>query len=139
MTTYIYLSVFCLQLLAGLLGVESGQDAVIRTYLYERANQVFKPYNVTVAEMTIAISGLRNRLGGCGIRDEGLFVPLKLGAENRTTSNILSANAYSLSYARTPPQILGIVYGTGREDQPGLFFPHGANGRIAQKYLHQHE
>lgn len=128
-----------LQLLVGLLGVESGQDAVIRTYLYERGEQVFKPYNVTVAEMTTAISALRNQLAGCGIRDEGIFVPLKLGAENRTTSNILSANAYSISYARTQEEILRIVYGTGKENVPGLFFPDGANGKIARRYLHKHE
>lgn len=93
------------------------------------------PYNKTVAEFTIYISELRNRLGMCGIKDEGLIVPLELGAENRTESNILSADANSLSYARTPPEILRIVYGTGSEYKPGGFFPHGGNGRIAREFL----
>jgi hypothetical protein len=128
-----------LQLLAGLLGVESGQDAVIRTYLYERAGQMVKPYNVTVAEVTSAISELRNKLAKTGNKDEGILVPKELGAENKTTSNVLSANAYSISYDRTPAEILRIVYGTGKESVPGLFYPKGGNGNIARRFLSTHE
>ncbi|KAI5659090.1 hypothetical protein M9H77_27883 [Catharanthus roseus] len=126
------------RLLAGLLGVESGQDAVIRTYLYERAEQVVEPYNVTVAEITTGISLLRNKLAGCGNKDEGVMVPLELGAENKTTSNVLSANAYSISYDRTQAEILRIIYGTGKEDVPGLFYPKGGNGKIARRFLNHH-
>ncbi|KAK2967432.1 hypothetical protein RJ640_022364 [Escallonia rubra] len=125
------------RLLAGLLGVEAGQDAVIRSYLYERAKEVVHPYNRTVAEFTIRISELRNLLAMCGIKDEGIIVPLELGAENRTMSNVLSANYDSLSYRRTPREILRIVYGTGDEHVPGGFFPHGANGRIARGFLEE--
>ncbi|XVF80562.1 hypothetical protein PTKIN_Ptkin15bG0083500 [Pterospermum kingtungense] len=100
---------------ASLLGVEAGQDAVIRALLYEKV----VPYNITMADFTNMISGLRNELGKCGIKDEGLIVPLELGAENRTTSNILSADTNSLSHARTPPEILRIVYGSGNEHKPG--------------------
>lgn len=123
------------RLLAGLLGVESGQDAVIRTYLYERAGQIVKPYNVTVAEITSGISALRNKLAGEGNKDEGIIVPKELGAENKTTSNVLSANAYSISYKRTPAEILRIVYGSGKESVPGLFYPKGGNGKIAKQFL----
>ena len=122
-------------MLAGLLGVEAGQDAVIRMYLYERAKEVVHPYNHTVAEFTERISILRNRLAMCGIKDEGILVPPQLGAENRTCSNVLSADFNSLSYARTPAEILRVVYSTGNEHVPGGFFPKGANGKIAQKYL----
>ncbi|KAF5455222.1 hypothetical protein F2P56_024822 [Juglans regia] len=122
-------------LVASLLGVEAGQDAVIRTLLYERANQTVRPYNLTVAEFTNRISGLRNRLAACGIKDEGILVPLSLGAENRTNSNILSADPNSLSYARTPPEILRIVYGSGSERKPGGFFPNGGGGDIARRFL----
>ncbi|KAJ6949950.1 desiccation-related protein PCC13-62-like [Populus alba x Populus x berolinensis] len=123
------------RLVASLLGVESGQDAVIRTLLYEKAYEKVLPYNITVAEFTNAISCLRNELAMCGIRDEGLIVPLQLGAENRTESNILSADANSLSYARTQPQILRIIYGTGSEYKPGGFLPKGGNGKIARSFL----
>ncbi|XP_075108766.1 ferritin-like catalase Nec2 [Nicotiana tabacum] len=122
-------------LVAGLLGVEAGQDAVIRMYLYERADEVVWPYEYTVAYFTDRISNLRNRLGMCGIKDEGIYVPLELGAENRTESNVLSADYYSLSYPRTPQEILRIVHSTGSEHMPGGFYPHGANGRIARELL----
>ncbi|MBA0769575.1 hypothetical protein Gotri_018290 [Gossypium trilobum] len=123
------------ELAASLLGVESGQDAVIRTLLYLRANEKVMPYGVTVADFTDRISEIRNRLGRCGMKDEGLKVPKQLGAENRTTSNILSADADSLSYSRTQPEILRTVYGTGDESRPGGFLPNGGVGRIAMRYL----
>ncbi|KAK9983778.1 hypothetical protein SO802_033303 [Lithocarpus litseifolius] len=122
-------------LVASLLGVEAGQDAVIRTLLYERAEEKVLPYDITVAQFTDYISRLRNNLAMCGIKDEGIIVPLYLGAENRTDSNILSANTDSLSYARTPPEILRIVYGTGNERVPGGFYPHGGGGNIARSFL----
>ncbi|RZC80788.1 hypothetical protein C5167_043368 [Papaver somniferum] len=127
------------RLLAGLLGVEAGQDAVIRTYLYEKADYTVYPYEYTVAEFTERISELRNELGMCGIKDEGICVPPYLGAENRTTSNVLSADYNSLSYARTPREILRIVYGTGNEHVPGGFFPNGGNGKIARELLHYYK
>ncbi|XP_074311592.1 ferritin-like catalase Nec2 [Silene latifolia] len=124
------------RLLAGLLGVESGQDAAIRMYLYERADKVVHPYKFTVAEFTERISILRNKLGMCGIKDEGIIVPPELGAEGRSCTNVLSANQDSLSYPRTPAEILRIVYGTGNEHVPGGFYPEGGNGEIARMYLH---
>ncbi|CAH9087348.1 unnamed protein product [Cuscuta europaea] len=123
------------RLLAGLLGNEAGQDAVIRMYLYERATRMVFPYRHTIADFTIRISMLRNRLAACGVKDEGLFVPPILGAENRTTSNVLSEDAESLSYKRTPAEILRILYNTGDEHIPGGFYPEGGNGRIAREYL----
>ncbi|CAK7351721.1 unnamed protein product [Dovyalis caffra] len=122
-------------LVASLLGVESGQDAVIRALLYEKANEKVLPYSITVAEFTNAISNVRNELAMCGIKDEGLIVPLYLGAENRTESNILSADTNSLSYARSQPEILRILYGTGSEYKPGGFLPRGGNGKIARSFL----
>ncbi|KAF4354309.1 hypothetical protein G4B88_007438 [Cannabis sativa] len=122
-------------LLAGLLGVESGQDAVIRALLYERKEMTVEPYNITVAEFTERISELRNRLGRTDVTDEGLVVPIDLGAEGKVSGNVLSANQDSLSYGRTPAEILRIVYGNGNERVAGGFFPKGANGRIARSYL----
>lgn len=79
-----------MQLAAGLLSPESGQDRIVRDYLFGRADQIVKPYNYTVARFTTRISNLRNRLGMCGIKDEGLFVPPQLGAEAQIGSNVLS-------------------------------------------------
>lgn len=123
------------RLVAGLLGVESGQDAVIRGLLYERAFEKVAPYPYTVAEFTDRISTLRNSLGQSGIADEGLLVPLALGAEGKLTGNILAGDKYSVAYARSPAQILRIVYSSGNESSPGGFYPHGASGSFARYYL----
>lgn len=63
------------QLVAGLLGVEVGQDAVVRAMLYERVN----PYKVTVEEFTNRISNLRNKLGNQRTKDEGLVRSSSIG------------------------------------------------------------
>ncbi|RXH71837.1 hypothetical protein DVH24_025338 [Malus domestica] len=122
-------------LVAGLLGVESGQDAVIRALLYQRAELKVEPYGITVAEFTNRISELRNKLGHEGLKDEGLVVPKHLGAEGKVSGNILVGDEYSLACGRTPEEILRIVYGSGNEHVPGSFYPKGADGRIAKSYL----
>ncbi|KAJ4793102.1 Desiccation-related protein PCC13-62 [Rhynchospora pubera] len=124
------------RLVAGLLGVESAQDAVIRGLLYERAGQKVLPYNITVAEFTSRISNLRNKLGKRGVKDEGLVVPLAEGPECKTHGNIIAGDVNSVAYDRTPAQILRIVYGTGNESIPGGFYPKGADGHIARYYRH---
>lgn len=118
------------QLVAGLLGVESGQDAVLRALLYERQALRVRPYGVSVAEFTNRISWLRNKLGKEGIKDEGL-----VDRNSSYPGNILAGDEYSLSYPRTPEEILRIVYGSGNESVPGGFYPHGADGHIASSYL----
>ncbi|XP_054820735.1 ferritin-like catalase Nec2 [Prosopis cineraria] len=125
------------QLVAGLLGVESGQDAVIRALLYEKKSGLVVPYGMSVAEFTDRISKLRDNLGNAGLKDEGLVVPIEQGSEGKVTGNILSANNNSLSYGRTPQEILRISYGGGNESVPGGFYPNGADGRIAKSYLPQ--
>jgi hypothetical protein len=123
-----------MQLVAGLLGVESAQDAVIRALLYERALQTVDPYDITVAEFTNRISEMRNYIGKQGFKDEGLVVPRALGAEGRTSGNVIAGDRYSVAYERSPEEILRIVYGTGSESTPGGFFPKGADGGIALSY-----
>eukprot|EP01018_Ginkgo_biloba_P003593 Gb_11266 [translate_table: standard] len=123
------------RLLAGLLGVESGQDAVIRTLLYQRSLDKVPPYPYTVAEFTSRLSSLRDLLGHTTIVDEGLIVPHQLGAGGAVTGNVLSGDRYSVSFSRTQAQILGIVYSTGNASMPGGFFPYGGKGRIARSFL----
>ncbi|KAH0464261.1 hypothetical protein IEQ34_007047 [Dendrobium chrysotoxum] len=127
------------RLVAGLLGVEAAQDAVIRTLLYQQLDRKVHPYNISVAEFTDKISILRNKLGGAGIKDEGLVVPPELGAEGKISGNVIAGDEYSIAYARTPQEILRIGYGTGNESKPGGFFPSGADGRIARSYLGKDE
>uniref|UniRef100_A0A0A9B5S2 Uncharacterized protein n=1 Tax=Arundo donax TaxID=35708 RepID=A0A0A9B5S2_ARUDO len=118
------------------MGVEAGQDAVFRALLFKRLGERVPPYgNITVAEFTDRVSALRNWLGRCGVKDEGLTVPCELGAERAICTNVLAADRDSLSYARTPAELLGILYLTGDEHVPGGFYPEGANGRIARSFL----
>ncbi|KAL1320743.1 hypothetical protein HN51_065448 [Arachis hypogaea] len=120
---------------ARILSIDAGQDAIIRTLLYERRDEIVTPYDgVSVAEFTNRISDLRNRLGKEGVKDEGLVVPIEQGAEGRVTGNVLSANNDSLSYDRSPQALLRIVYGTGNESVPGGFFPNGASGVLADSF-----
>ncbi|KAL6190812.1 hypothetical protein ACLB2K_037206 [Fragaria x ananassa] len=123
------------RLVAGLLGVESGQDAVIRTMLYRQALVRVHPYGITVAEFTNRLSDLRNKLGQMGLKDEGLLIPKYKGAEGKIRGNVLAGDSYSVAYDRTPEEILRIVYGSGDERAPGGFYPKGADGRIAKSHL----
>ncbi|KAK7332660.1 hypothetical protein VNO80_29415 [Phaseolus coccineus] len=123
------------KLVAGLLGVESGQDAVIRAFLYEQKTQKVNPYGLSVGDFTDRISTLRNNLGNEGVKDEGLVVAREDGAESAVNGNILAGDKDSLAYSRTPEEILRIIYGTGDEHAPGGFYPKGASGRIARSYL----
>ncbi|KAK4855278.1 hypothetical protein QYF36_005653 [Acer negundo] len=84
------------RLVAGLLGVESGQDAVIRALLYEKATQTVPAYGITVAEFTNKISSLRNKLGHTGLKDEGLIVPKSDGAEGKIAGNVLAGGQKTL-------------------------------------------
>lgn len=115
--------------------MESGQDAVIRTLLYQRAMSKVHPYGYTVAQFTDNISSLRNKLGRGGRKDEGIIVEPPLGPEGRTAGNVLAGDKNSLAYDRTPEEILRIVYSTGDQAKPGGFFPKGASGNIAESYL----
>ncbi|KAH7352047.1 hypothetical protein KP509_19G026400 [Ceratopteris richardii] len=122
------------RLVAGLLAVEAGQDAVLRCLLYAIKDQeVFS--GLTVAEITDKISNYRNKLGHTGIVDEGLVVPKCLGAQGMVTGNILSADMNSVGYARTGEEVLRVVYGTGDAHRPGGFYPKGARGEIAESLL----
>ncbi|KAL2338923.1 hypothetical protein Fmac_013369 [Flemingia macrophylla] len=123
------------RLTAGLMGVEFGQEAVTRSYLYERRNHLIASYNVTVTELTNGLADLRNTLGGVGTISEGLVVPPSEGAEGRVSGNVLAGNNDSLAYGALPRALLRILYGGGDEHVPGAFYPKGANGRIAQSYL----
>ncbi|XP_077250137.1 ferritin-like catalase Nec2 [Tasmannia lanceolata] len=126
-------------LVAGLLAVESGQDAVIRTLLYQTSELRPYPYSITVAELTDAISVLRNRLAHSTNKDHGVVIippTLQHGWDQGwTRGNIIDGDNYSVAFSRTPQEILRIVYGSGLEYVTGGFFPAGADGTMAKIYL----
>ncbi|CAL5097007.1 unnamed protein product [Urochloa decumbens] len=125
------------RLQSNILAVEAGQDAVIRLLLYQHADEAVPPYQGhTVADFTRRISEWRNRMSGCGAKDEGVKVlDRQQGAERRTISNILGAGEDSLGFQRTPAEVLRILYGSRNEQIPGGFLPRGANGTIARGFF----
>ncbi|CAN6349706.1 unnamed protein product [Urochloa humidicola] len=125
------------RLQSSILAVEAGQDAVIRLLPYQHADEAVPPYQGhTVADFTRRISEWRNRMSGCGDKDEGVKVlNRQQGAERRTISNILGAGEDSLGFQRTPAEVLRILYGSRNEQIPGGFLPRGANGTIARGFF----
>ncbi|OMO63776.1 hypothetical protein CCACVL1_22274 [Corchorus capsularis] len=102
----------------------------VRQQLYMFANAIIPPYQLNVTTLVDRLGQLGNRLGMCGDKDEGLIVALQLGAENRTTTNVVPADVNSLAFSRTEREILRICYGTGNATIPGGLFPRGVNGKI---------
>lgn len=101
---------------AGILAVEAYHASLIRTPLFVMG---FGP-------QTDAISNVRKALGGSvdyGV-DNG---PGGTGAKG--DSSIVVADAMGIAAARTPRQVLNIVYGAVNAAS-GLFFPNGLNGPI---------
>ncbi|KAG4168227.1 hypothetical protein ERO13_A12G010433v2 [Gossypium hirsutum] len=106
---------------------------VLRTLLNDVINSTVQPYTFTAAELSNRTSEVVNQLGGCGVKAEGLIVPLQLGAENRTTSNVVPADVNSLAYVRFEREILRIVYGTGNATMPGGLYPGGFIGSLNRR------
>ncbi|PHU04407.1 Desiccation-related protein PCC13-62 [Capsicum chinense] len=98
-----------------------------------------EPYGITVEEFTNKISKLSNKLGRHEIKDEGHNMKSKVGVEGRIRGNVLAGDKYSMAYDRTPKKILRMVYGSGKRNKSGGFYPKGVEGRIAKSYLrHEH-
>ncbi|GMI98821.1 hypothetical protein like AT3G62730 [Hibiscus trionum] len=125
------------RLVAGIALSEAAGYGVLRAQLYPRVNQTVSPYTFTLGRLFNLITELINRLGGCGVKDEGLTVPLQLGAENQTTSNVVPADVNSLAYPRTERELLRIVFGTGNATRPGAIFPAGFNGTLFRRIVLQ--
>lgn len=105
---------------AGILAVEAYHAGLIRTFLFAQQSSVAN-------QATALISGLRATLSGVA-DDQGIGGDQStLGGGFPSPSNIVPTDANSLAYARTPRQVLNVVYGAVGASS-GLFFPYGANG-----------
>ena len=105
---------------ASILAVEAYHAGLIRTFL-------FAQQSAAVTTITAQISALRAKLSGAN-DDQGI------GGDQSTLAggfpvpvNIVPADANSLTFRRTPRQVLNVVYGA-QNASSGLFFPNGANG-----------
>ncbi len=104
---------------AGILAVEAYHAGLIRTFL-------FAQQSAAANQATALISGLRATLSGAP-DDQGI------GGDQSTLdggfpspANIVPTDPNSLAFARTPRQVLNVVYGAANASS-GLFFPNGAN------------
>ncbi|MDB6030097.1 MAG: hypothetical protein JWM16_435 [Verrucomicrobiales bacterium] len=95
---------------AGILGTEAYHAANVRTKIYELGG--------TAQAAAQKISDLRDALDGTGDDDQGVV----LGGK----ANIVPTDANGLVFARTPQQVLNIVY-FAKNVRKGGFFPNGVN------------
>ena len=100
---------------AGILGVEAYHASEVRLLLYQ----------LGYFSQTAAISALRAKASGTG---PGTPYPADdQGVEVGGVANIVPTDSNSLVFARTPRQVLNVVY---LGATPGGFFPKGMNGNI---------
>ncbi|KAK8509850.1 hypothetical protein V6N13_093694 [Hibiscus sabdariffa] len=123
------------QLVAGIAVSEAVGFGVIRAQLNVLVDERVSPYVFDIKTLVNNTANLTNFLGGCGVKDEGLVVPEELGAENRTTTNVVPADVNSLAQPRYEREILRIVFTTGNATVPGGFFPNGFNGTLYQRIV----
>lgn len=97
---------------AGILAVEAYHAANIRTALYERGG----------AEDANAISAARSSLNPGTDLDQGLTV--------NGAANIVPDDDNGIAFARTPGQVLNIVYLNPGQASQGGFYPDGVNGSV---------
>ncbi|EFJ26654.1 hypothetical protein SELMODRAFT_97092, partial [Selaginella moellendorffii] len=98
------------------MGVQAGQDAVIRALLFEIMENKLPPHNVTVA-----VSDLRRKLDHTRKADEGLSVHQNRGAEKQVNGNLISANATPWPSRDRPSKFSKFCTDTGDASVPGLF------------------
>lgn len=103
---------------AGILGTEAYHAGNIRTVLLERGQS-----NAALITIANQISALRASADGSG--NGGHEEGLTLSSGN---ANIAPTDSNGVTFARTFPEVLNIVYLGNR---PGGFFPDGVNGEIA--------
>ncbi|CAN5900331.1 ferritin-like domain-containing protein [soil metagenome] len=108
---------------AGILAVEAYHAAEARTLLYSRLGTEID--KVPVQRLVQIVSNARDFLDGDGDMDQGIVQDNPFG----TMANIVPTNENGLVFARTPFQVLNIVYlDLTRTATPGGFFPDGLNG-----------
>jgi hypothetical protein len=100
---------------AGILAVEAYHMGMARSTLYRMGTVARNAAN--------AISDARDRVDGAGDVDQGI--------EMNAKANIVPSDADGVAFARTPQQVLRIVYLADRSGvSGGGIFPNGMNGTL---------
>ena len=108
---------------AGILAVEAYHAGIVDTLLYQQKDTE-TPYNVTVAELVELIADVENKLDNNNNLAEGIVVT----QNGQEVANLVPVNNNALAFARTPQQVLNIVYLGSPLTSGGGFFPSGVNG-----------
>ena len=105
---------------ASILAVEAYHASTIRTLLFSQQNQFYNNATALISSLRATLAGAKDdqAIGGDQSTLSGGFP---------SPANIVPTDPNSLAFARTPRQVLNIVYG-GPNATKGLFFPNGANG-----------
>jgi len=105
---------------ARILAIEACHIGTIRTLLFAQQNVYYTKAAALISALRASLSGAQD--------DQGI------GADQSTIdggfpspSNITNTDPNSINFARTPRQVLNIVYGASGARKGG-FFPDGANG-----------
>ena len=110
-----------------ILSVEAYHIGTIRTLL-------FAQQSATITQETALISALRAKLSGAQ-DDQGIGADQStIGGGFPSPSNITNTDPNSLNFARTPRQVLNVVYGKQGAGNGG-FFPNGVIGGPGFKEL----
>ena len=104
---------------ASILAVEAYHAATIRTLLFSQQNQFFNNATALISKLRATLSGAQDDQGIGGDQST-------LGGGFPSPANITPTDPNSLVFARTPRQVLNVVYG-GVNASKGVFFPEGAN------------
>ncbi len=105
---------------SSIFAAEAYHLGTIRTLLFAQQNAFYD-------NATALISAARARLSG-RLDDEGIGANQStLGGGFPSPANITDTDPNSLAFARTPRQVLNVVYGAPGA-QKGGFFPNGVNG-----------
>jgi hypothetical protein len=105
---------------ASILAVEAYHAGIIRTTLFARG----------LIAQADAISNARDSLDGASDLDQGISgTQSATPGFNQSDANLVPTDRNGLVFARTPGQVLNIVY-LNTTQSPGGFIPGGLNGRL---------
>ena len=102
-----------LEAAAGILSVEAYHAGIVRSALFNKG----------LGSATNKISAARDSLDGKTDDDQGVLTA-------SGTANLVPTDGNSITYSRTPGQVLNIVYLNPGQVSEGGFFPNSVNGTI---------